>query len=230
MRWMPLLFRSPPQAWAATDNQTLALPGIANPIAIQAVARFTESPLALHRRRQRSAVANSGRCEPAGLDGRAAQSAAHQSGTIWRQQFRACFPRSIHESAVGVCEFTLARSLFRTSHPIAPACSYESRHQWEGALMRSSLRVFFAALILAALGAGLASAQGAFNFQLLVTENGISNNVPNDTADSRYHRSQHASCSHRGGNIYWINCGNHLLRPAACFGLNRIHSEDHRHA
>jgi len=48
--------------------------------------------------------------------------------------------------------------------------------------MRSSLRVFFAALFLVVLGAGLASAQGAFNFNLLVTENGISNNVLNNTA------------------------------------------------
>ncbi|HTC91312.1 MAG TPA: choice-of-anchor D domain-containing protein [Bryobacteraceae bacterium] len=47
--------------------------------------------------------------------------------------------------------------------------------------MRSNLRVFFAALILVALGAGLASAQGPFNFQLLETQNGISNNVPNDS-------------------------------------------------
>jgi hypothetical protein len=47
--------------------------------------------------------------------------------------------------------------------------------------MNSPLRVFFTASILAVLGAGLASAQGAFNFNLLVTENGISNNVPNNS-------------------------------------------------
>lgn len=46
--------------------------------------------------------------------------------------------------------------------------------------MRSVLRLFCTTAILAMLGAGLASAQGAFDFQLLVTENGISNNVPND--------------------------------------------------
>jgi hypothetical protein len=47
--------------------------------------------------------------------------------------------------------------------------------------MRSSLRAFFAALILAVLGAGLALAQGTVNFNLLVTENGISNNVPSNS-------------------------------------------------
>jgi hypothetical protein len=47
--------------------------------------------------------------------------------------------------------------------------------------MRSSLRVFFAALILVVLGAGLASAQGTVNFNLLVTQNGISNNFLNNT-------------------------------------------------
>lgn len=47
--------------------------------------------------------------------------------------------------------------------------------------MRSSLRVLFGALVLAVLSSSLASAQGSFNFNLLVTENGISNNVPNSS-------------------------------------------------
>ena len=47
--------------------------------------------------------------------------------------------------------------------------------------MRSGLRVFFAAWILAVLGTGLASAQGTVNFNLLVTQNGISNNFPNNS-------------------------------------------------
>ncbi len=49
--------------------------------------------------------------------------------------------------------------------------------------MRSALRAFLGPLILAAFGAGLASAQSAaFDFSLLVTENGITNTVTNNSA------------------------------------------------
>jgi hypothetical protein len=47
--------------------------------------------------------------------------------------------------------------------------------------VHSALRVFLTSLMLAGLGAGLASAQSTFDFNLLVTANGITNNVPNDT-------------------------------------------------
>ncbi len=45
--------------------------------------------------------------------------------------------------------------------------------------MRLVVRVFSSAWILVAFGAGLVSAQSAFDFNLLVTENGQSSNVPN---------------------------------------------------
>ncbi len=46
--------------------------------------------------------------------------------------------------------------------------------------MRSLLRALFTVSILSGFGAALALAQGPFNFDLLVTENGISNNVLNN--------------------------------------------------